>query len=414
MSAKARILALAAVVCWVTLVAATWSKTPFWPDADGYTSHVAEGRWVAHPPGYPFFVVLGHVFGSLHFPAYSAVQAASLFLTIAALPVLFFLFRRTCGITDALFLLGVFLFSWNVLLLSRTGTSHAADYTSVSLLLFLATSPGFHAGKWVPLALYGAAIVLCAGLRLTTAIMMAPFFATVLLRHWKKPALWAVYAVAGMAVIAVQLTVIHLSGGWEAYGEYSQAMHAGNLTSSLILSGVNGATLLNLMRCLGWWLLSVPALPILLVFIPWKELRSLSPAARELLLYGGISALGCLGMAGLYLCTHPGYISSALPGTLACLAALLPMARPAARGAIAAACLLAGPGFFLLARPFTAPHSPAQAAANGLLLQYSGAGMRQSLFKTTAAWLREAGYDRLVPEHRRRTLNEETNRPPTN
>jgi len=410
MTAQTKILAALGAACWIALIATTWSTTPFWPDADGYTSHVAEGRWVAHPPGYPFFVALGHAFHALRLPAYPAVQAASLFLTLAALPLLFCLFRRACPVADALFLTMLFLFSWNVLLISRTGTSHAADYTSVSLLLLIATSPNFQAGKRTALALYGAAIALCAGLRLTTAIMMAPFFATVLLRYWKRPALWAAYAAAGAVVIAVQLAVIHLSGGWLAYREYSHAMHLGNLTSSLMLSGVNGATLLNLARTLGWWLLSVPASAALLVFIPWKNLRLLSPAARDLLLYGGISALGCLGMAGLYLCTHPGYISGTLPGTFACLAALLPLARPAARVIMAVACLAAGPGLFLLARPFAPPRSPAQAAANGLLLQYSGAGMRQSLFKTTAGWLREAGYDRLVPEHRRRTLDEEAHR----
>lgn len=401
--------AAVAAVLWVALVAGTWSLSPYWPDAEGYASHVAEGRWVAHPPGYPFFVALGHACRALGLPPYPAVQAASLLLTLASLPLLYLLFRRVCAAGDALFLTGVFLFSWNVLLLSRTGTSHAADYASVSLLLLAATSPGFHAGRRSALALYGLAVVLCAGLRLTTAIMMAPFFATVLLRHWKKPGLWVTYTLAGLVVVAVQLTVVHLSGGGKPYREYSHAMHATNLTSSLVLSGVNGATLLNLARTFGWWAWSAPAVFALMLLVPWKNPR-LAPPQRELLLYGSVSALGCLGMAGLYLCTHPGYISGALPGTFAIMAALLPLARPVARVAMAAACLALGPGFFLLARPFATPHSPAQAAANGLLLQYSGAATRQSLYKTTSGWLRESGYDQMVPEHRRRTLDDEANR----
>jgi len=395
-------------VLWIILISQTWSHTPFWPDAAGYTSHVAEGRWVAHPPGYPFFVALGRGFHALGQSAYAAVQAASLLFTLAAPPLLFLLFRRTCSLSDATLLTIAFAFSWNVLLLSRTGTSHAADFASVSALLVLVTARNFRAGNFSLLALYGLAIVACAGLRFTTAIMMTPFFALVLFRHRRMAGLWITYALAGLIIVIVQMMVIRLSGGWEPYSAYSRSMHLGNLQSSLLLSGINGATLLNLARTIGWWALSVGLLAILPFMVPWKKIPPLTLNQRELLLYGGASALGCLGMSGLYLCTHPGYISAALPGTFACLAALLPfIARPAWKAGVFAFCIILDAGFFLLARPIAHPATPGQAAANGLLLQYTGTGMKNSLFKTTSGWLRETGFDKLVPTHRRTDLDTE-------
>lgn len=428
-------LAAGALVIWFFALALTWSSSPFWPDADGYTSHVAEGRWVAHPPGYLFFVALGHGFHALGLPAYPAVQAASLLLTLAALPLLFFLFRRTCNLHDATLLTIAFVFSWNVLLLSRTGTSHAADFTSVSALLLLATSRRFREGKLSHLALYGLAIVACAGLRFTTAIMMAPFFAVVLFRHWRTAGLWITYALAALAVLILQLIVIRISGGWEPYSTYSRAMHDGLLASSLLLSGLNGATLLNIARTAGWLALSISFLLLLPLFVLWNKARggTTSPSTvaskgsdgvepvppfrtmpaltlnqRELLLYGGVSSLGCLGIAALYHCPHPGYISAALPGIFAGLAAILPLiASQTFKIAVFASCMILDAGFFLLARPIAHPATPGQAAANGLLLQYTGAGTKQSLFKTTSGWLRDAGYDSLVPESRRQALDSE-------
>ncbi|HRJ70605.1 MAG TPA: hypothetical protein PLS03_00190 [Terrimicrobiaceae bacterium] len=404
---------LPAAVLWIFVIAGTWSCTPFWPDADGYTSHVAEGRWVAHPPGYLFFVALGRGWHALGLPAYSAVQAAGLLLTAAALPVLYAVFRRVTSRVNALWLLAAFAFSANVLVLSRTGTSHAADYFTVSLLLLLATSAGFRAGRFWPCVGFGAALVVCAGFRMTTAIMMAPFVAVVLLRNIRNPSLWISLVLAGLAVIALQSTVIRLSGGWIPYSEYSQAMHAENLHSSVILQGVSSATLLNVARALGWWGMSLSALLVLPLIALWRrfvpvpsegepETPDISGNRTEMLLYGGASAAGCLGMSALYLCTHPGYISAALPGSFAVLAALAPFA-PTVRLALASIGLSLG--FFLFARPFLPPKKPLEAAANGLVLQYGGEAIRKSIYQSTSGWLRQAGFNHLVPDHRQAPLD---------
>jgi hypothetical protein len=405
---------------WAWLIGATWSRVPFWPDADGYTSHVAEGRWVAHPPGYLLFVLAGHAFHLLGLPAYPAVQAASLLFTLGALPLLYRLFRRVCRPETALLLVAAFTFSWNVLLLSRTGTSHAGDFFSVSLLLLLATSPGLRAGQTGTCLAYGSAVVLCAGLRLTTAIMMVPLFLAVLLRNWKKANVWIAYVLAGLTVLALQLTVIRLSGGWEAYGSYSQAMHQVNRPSSIVLSGVNGATLLNIGRAFGWWglslsfLLLLPAAAIFRSRIStaasrsgWLAALHSDPQKTDVLLYGALSALGCLGMAASYLCTHPGYISAALPGTFACIAVFASLASPRLTWAIFGVYFVTTLAFFLLVRPFPRPAGAFQAAANGLLLQYTGHAVKNSLFKTTSVWLRDSGLEELVPENRKADLDRE-------
>ena len=403
---------LPAAALWIFVIAGTWSFTPFWPDAGGYTSHVAEGRWVAHPPGYLFFVALGRGFHALGLPAYSAVQAAGLILTAAAAPVLYLVFRRACRPSDAVWLIAAFAFSSNVLILSRTGTSHAADYLTVGLLLLTATSEGFRAGRFWPCAAFAGALVACAGFRFTTAIMMAPLAALVLLRNWRNLWLWISLAIAGLAVIALQTAVIRLSGGWIPYSEFSRAMHLGNAPSSPVLSGINGPTLLNMARTLGWWGMNT----IVLLIIPFLALRKwkssqptpahgLTRNQSELLLYGGISAAGCLGMSALYLCTHPGYVSAALPGTFAMLAALAPHAKCVRPAAVLS--IVLSLAFFLLARPFARPSTPAEAAANGLLLQYSGNAIKHSMYRTTSGWLRTSGFNHIVPEYRQKELSAE-------
>lgn len=415
---KFYLLAALAASFWVFILSCTWSQSPFWPDADGYTSHVDEGRWVAHPPGYLIFVIAGHGFHSVGLPGYASVQAASLLFTVASFPVLFALFRRVCRPVEALALLAVFALSWNVLILSRTGTSHAADFFTVSVLLFLATSHRFRDGHFGVCLAYGAAIVVCAGARLTTTIMLVPFFSLVLARNRRNGNLWIAYTLAGLAVIALQTSVIRLSGGWLPYSEYSHGMHLGNKPSSILLSGLNSITLLNLLRTIGWWGMSLSFLLLLPLAALGRtkgwwfknlpdRIHVLSVNQRELLLYGGASAAGCLVMAGLYLCTHPGYLSAALPGAFACLAATLPMVPRFISTTFLGLSTAVTIAFFMLVKPICEPKTPFHAAANGLLLQYTGGAIKNSLFKTTSEWLRETGHNDLVPANRKIDLDRE-------
>ena len=59
--------ALVFAIFWCAVVAYLWSPKHYWPDADGYLLHVAEGRWVAHPLGYALVVMSGRLFHALGF-----------------------------------------------------------------------------------------------------------------------------------------------------------------------------------------------------------------------------------------------------------------------------------------------------------------------------------------------------------
>ena len=138
--------ALLFTILWCAVVAYLWSPKHYWPDADGYLLHVAEGRWVAHPPGYALFVMSGRLFHALGFPPYLAVQLTSLSLTVAGLSVLYRLMREILSPLYAQVLTIAAAFSWLTLLNVQTGTSHASDLFTVSLLLLGAVKlPGSRA-----------------------------------------------------------------------------------------------------------------------------------------------------------------------------------------------------------------------------------------------------------------------------
>jgi len=403
-------MAVAIGLLWCGLLAATWSRSPFWPDADGYALHVEQGEWVAHPPGYLLFMLLGRGFHALGLSPYPAVQAASLLLAAISFPLLYQIFRRSCESADAAFLLVAYAFSWLVLILSQTGTSHAGDLATMSFLLWIVTSEKFRNGNPTSYLLFALGVIACATMRLNSAIMEFPFFVAVLIRHGRRPGIWLAYMGAAIAILAIQAGVIQLSGGWDAYTTAARNGHLGNRRSSLLLSGVSAATLLNAARTIGWWILSGMTLLLIPFFIRWKQAGTLPPERRELLVYGIASIAGCLGVCSLYLCTHPGFLCPALPGTFICAAALLPMVTPGARTGLIASALALSLALFMLVRPFRNPQTPLQAAANGILLQYGACSVKNSIFKTTAGWLKDSGFEKYAPPERVRELEEEAER----
>jgi hypothetical protein len=62
---------------------------------------------------------------------------------------------------------------------------------------------------------------------------------------------------------------------------------------------------------------------------------------------------------------------------------------------------------FLFMKPFMPPATKWQAVANGILLQYSAACARAASFNTTARWLRLAGLESEIPDHRVIDLQQE-------
>ena len=397
--------ALILAVLWSALVLYMWSPKHYWPDADGYLLHVAEGRWVAHPPGYALFVMAGRVFHALGFTPYLAVQLASLTLTLAGIFVIYRLMRQFLDPFHAQALTVGAAFSWLTLLNVQTGTSHASDLFTVSLLLFAAVRlPDSRVSAWGPDLFFASALFLCAGFRLTTFLMMAPLCLLVAWNNKARASFWVCSFFAIAAVVLWQLWVIGQSGGYEAYSSLAAGMNANNRPSSLLLSGLTQTTALNLSRALLW--AAFGTLPFLVVAATCI-LSQLKEPLRIPLSYGVAAVASPVFAVALYLCTHPGYVVSVVPGAALSAAALIAGAPARFPRKMFAGAVLIGVSVFLFMRPINPPVTKWQAVANGILLQYSADCSRFAVFNTTARWLRLGGLESEIPAHRVIDLKQE-------
>jgi hypothetical protein len=387
---------------WLLIVSLSWSSVPYWPDAAGYTSHVAGNRWVAHPPGYPFFVWLGHGMHAAGLGAYAANQCASVFLTMAGVATAYLLARRYCGSGRALLLAGGLGFSWLTLTIVQTGTSHAADLFTVSFLLLAAIRLDGGRPGWGRAAVFGVAMVVCAGFRFTTLLMMGPLLLCVAWENRRWARFWVACVGAGLTVVLLQCWVIGESGGYAEYSAYSGAMHEANAFSSIVLKGITPASLVNVFRAGLWTVLGA----LVFLCIVGLKARPVEGSERTAVIYGAAASLGCFGVAAFYLCTHPGYLAAALPG-LILVAAVMWGRQPGFVGVPAICAAVLGPVMFMVIRPYSEPQQRTRAIANGLLLQYGMTGARHGIFKTTSGWLREAGFERDIPANRLEDLRSE-------
>ena len=385
-------------ILWCVLVAYLWSPKHYWPDADGYLLHVAEGRWVAHPPGYALFVMLGRSFHALGFSPYLAVQLASLSLTVAGLFVLYRLMRQVIDPFRAQVLTVAAAFSWLTLLNVQTGTSHASDLFTVSLLLLAALKlPELRVNAWGPDLFFAASLFLCAGFRLATFLMMGPLCLLVAWNNRGRVSFWMSCLLAAIAITLWQSWVIWQSGGYATYSAYAESMNAGNAPSSLLLSGLTQTTMLNIFRALLWATLGL--LPFLVVILfrwrpPWPA------GAGQALFYGLTASLVPLAAVTLYLCTHPGYLLCVVSGAALVAAALVSGDMKVFPWKSATAATVGLVIVFLSAAPQVPPSGKWQAVANGVLLQYSALCAREAVFNTTARWLHLAGLAGEIPAHR--------------
>jgi hypothetical protein len=392
------ILAMGAAM-WLFLSLTGWGERPYWPDADGYTMHVAEGRWVAHPPGYMFFVVLGRLVSSFGLPAFLSVQIASFLLALASIPVMALLLRNRSAPQIHWLLVAAFAFGWILMLILRTGTSHSADLLTVALLLLAALNPALNEKKITPYALLALAIAATAGFRLNSAIMQAPMLVAILLLDWKNWRLWSAFVFAGLLIASIQITVIFLSGGWEPFFSYTSSMSAGNSEASILLAGIKPNTLLNSLRALLWFSLSAGPL---LLYLRWLHPNQIIDRA---FLLGLLSFGGVLFLNTFYLSTHPGLLAGALPGFFLCVARLSTLdPSPAKRIWIPIGSIALSLSLFLFLKPIEKIESPAQAIANGILLQYGRPSASASIFHITAEWLVISGFSHLVAPDRIREL----------
>jgi len=380
-----------------------WPETTFMPDTLGYADAVEAGRWVAHAPGYPFFVGLGRLFNLALKEPVASVQWSSFVLYLGSIVLMSGVFWPMLGRGRALLLAGSYAVAWIPLYFSRSGTNHAADLFTVALMIFGLGCARFGQQNSRGLWIYCGAMVLCAGFRLPSFLMLAPLFVVVLFIYHRRWLVWAGYGLAALAVIGVQAFAIACFGGWESFRLTSAQLADGTDKTSILLSGLTPAAGTNFARAFLWYGMTGGIFgPVLLVALRAKRRAFLSDR-RVWMACAAI--FGPLGVNALYLSTHPGYLAVAVPGTFW----LVALAWEHLQGAkwlawvVVAAAVMSG-GFFLGFRIFDPPRSPAQAVLNGFVLQYSRDGIDRQVWRPAAEWLLISGDETLIPGSRRKSL----------
>jgi hypothetical protein len=169
-----------------------------------------------------------------------------------------------------------------------------------------------------------------------------------------------------------------------------------NFVNRTYIESGSARILVNLGRTLLWFALATLGLWFALPRLGSR--RQWSPSQRTLVLFGALSTLGPLAVCAGYLCEHPGYFAPALAGFYLCVAVAWSQVdgRPGFGKwpmiAVASSMIL-----FFGMRHYPNPGTPSQAAANGLLLQYSAKAARNAYFLSTADWLRISNELRFAP-----------------
>jgi hypothetical protein len=352
-------------------------------DAEEYALTVGQGRWVVHPPGHILFVVLARLLYACGFAEpYLALQVLALLLTAGGMVVLYRLLREVLGPRQSSILVLTFALSWVPLLVNHTGTSSSSDFLTVPLLLWTAVRLS---GGRLAAVMFGVALVLCGGFRLTTLIMMGPLLIAVLWVNRRRPYVWAACALGGLAVGLLQLQAIRLSGGWDVYS--FMVWKQNFFRTYNLIDDFTWPALFNLERALLWFGLATAGLPLALLGLrraqPWR------PEQRLIFVYGALATGGPLLVCALYLCEHPGYFAPALAGFYLCVA--VAWSRAGGRLGFAkwpAVATVASLLLFLGMRYDPVPSTRGRAIANYLLLQYSADAARHACYKTSSEWLR--------------------------
>lgn len=380
-----------------------WPNTSFMPDTLGYADAVAAGRWVAHVPGYPLFVALGRLIHVLVPNPVAAVQWASFALYSASLPLIFFCARRGLATDESLILTAAYSVAWIPLYFSRSGTNHAADLFCVALMVFSVSAPRFGERRDKNIWIYSLGMVLAAGFRLPSFIMLSPFFAAVLFLNWRRPRIWIGYGLAAAGVLGIQVFAIMCFGGWQAFRQSSADLAGGTDATSVLMSGFSTQSGVNVARALLWFaMVAGPFLPLWIASLP----RTVSLFREPKITLAMASIGGPLAVNSLYLSTHPGYLAVAVPGTFWLVALLwerMNHARWVRLNVLAAA--IFSVACFWGFRLYDPPSSAIQAAANGFLLQYSRDGIESRIWRPTSEWLIISGNKDIIPPTRHESLD---------
>jgi hypothetical protein len=374
------------------------SPRPFWIDARGYESALAEGRSVIHPPGYMGFLYLAGRVNQVLDSAYRSLQLVSAACYLASIGFMFATLKRhtTPAVCAALTL--AYAFNWVCLNIATVGTSHASDLLFGAILVYLASLPRpSSSSRWWHPALF-TALVCAVSFRTSSVIVAGPFLVLILLRDYRLWRFWISAAIAGILMVLLVWTTAGHFGGWEVYREASAALHQVNARSGLLTGGgwKNGG--MNLLRG-GWWLFL--AFPLLLFLVLMRKHRRIAEMDVDwsLLLVGAL--VGCVLLVDFgYLCVHPGYLALAIPPMFVLLARVI---RPS--GVMLATCFaqaLLALLLFFVPKPILPPTSAGDAVANSFFLQFTARAHRESVANLSlGSWLFLAGRTDLIPPHRR-------------
>ncbi len=382
-----------------------WPNTKFFVDTIVYADAVEAGRWVAHSPGYPLFVALGNLLNKFTGNSILAVQSASFSLYLAALLTVGIGLFRQLDSSRAIILLAACGLSFIPLFFSRIGTNHCADlFAAALLLLAIDIYRAADSKKTFGLILFCLAMLLSAGFRLPTFIMLAPVFTAFLLLNFHKKVIIA-FALTACAVISLQLFTISQYGGWDEYRRLSAAASDVARQSSVLLSGITNQTIANMVRSLFWFVLATNFLLIPALLVLWNQRKKMLRGQVELI-FPMLTILGPFLVNFFYLSTHPGYLAVTIPGMIwlvahAMKAIKLPWLAIFSTLLSCAFSLAIFYGGQLIKKPESTP----QAIANSLLLQYNRNSIEVGIWRPAAEWVTIAGNESLIPEERRELLD---------
>lgn len=380
------------------------SPSPFWTDALGYANALETGKSVAHPPGYIGFLWVGGLLYHLLGSSYQALQLVSAGSYLVSIPLVYIAIRwRKDTPTAAIFTFS-YAMSWICLNIATVGTSHASDLFFGAALACLASTP--RTSQKSPLWHTAVFLIVAAAaaFRMSTVVMLIPFLLLVMIRDFRHRAFWISATIAAILVAGIVAATASAYGSWNDYREATKELNVANAKSSFLLGGPWNTSGMNILRAGFWSFMAAPLLPFLLL-AKSARVRTLKNDFSLWFLTALIG--GCLAINFGYLCVHPGYLAPMLPVYFILIAQWLKPTRQ-----VFATCLLQSAlsiGIFFALRPIAAPVSPAHAAINSFLLQYSAASHHHAAaIRPVSEWLMESGQDELVPPHRRESI--ETNR----
>lgn len=261
-----------------------------------------------HPPGYLFYVGLGHVVRALGARPERTFQILSTLASAVALLGIWALGRRLAGERAALLAVLASLFHPYVWSYGIVGESYAAELAAATWIGVLCVDAWRGHARAALCA--GLLLGLCGGVRTSVTMFLAPLWAVALLRGahpWRRR-----LASAGLAVLGVAAWLVPSAALAGGPGEYLRLTRVLTLdvvaarASPLVGSFAYGAER-NVVSVLAWTFFAAAPLlaPALLALVPGTTHRASPPRPWLVLL---LWALPAFAFYLLLFASKPGYV----------------------------------------------------------------------------------------------------------